>query len=162
MGKDIHMFIIDHDVIVRKNIYTGRCSTWFDNLCDNGSYDEYYYLPITFGWGENVPKELKKKFSIERGYFNHYHIKVKYFLEWFVKYHPNVDAGWATTYEKWAIENKGYKPEYLPKEIPEDGNINDLHFIEYTRTDDCSEWLYHYLIDNHIDFNADIVYCFGN
>lgn len=162
MGKDIHMFIVDNKKeVIESDIFPGRNSIWFANLKNEGGYKEYNYLPIVLGWPKIVvPQTLKEKFSKEDGYFDFYHVKVEYFKEWFLKYRPNIDAGWATTYEAWAIKNKGYNPGYLPKELDEDANLHDSTFIEYKRCDDCSEWLYNYLVENNIDKDAFIVYCF--
>ena len=161
MGKDIHMYICEKGKVVKSDIFNGRCSCWFDNMSEKGEYDEYNHLPIVYGWNEGtVPKKLKNEYPKEDGYFDFYHVKVGYFKEWFKKYRPDIDAGWATKYEAWAIEHKGYRPGYLPKELDENANINDNIFVEYERCDDCSKWLYNYLNDNKIKDNAFIVYCF--
>lgn len=162
MGKDIHMFIVYKGNIIKSNIYTGRNSSWFRNLCGYADLNEYNYLPIVFGWGELAPQELSKRYTKERGYFDHCHIKVKFFKEWFEKCRPDIQAGWATTYEVWAIKNKGYNPGYLPTALTEDMIIEDMQFIEYSNTEDNSSWLYDFLIENKINDNADIIYCFDN
>lgn len=163
MARDIHMFIVHHGNIIKSNIYEGRSPAWFDSITDKSELCEYEQLPIVFGWPEGlVPQELREKYSRERLYFDHYHIKVKYFKEWFEKYRPDIDAGWATTYQKWLIEKKGFRPGYLPDTLPNDANVADMHFIEFERISDKSRFLYEYLIENNIDGNDDIVYCFDN
>ena len=165
MGKDIHMFIVGKQGIIKSNIYTGRNYVWFDQLTDAGDYaDDYANLPITFGWSPFTPEILKIRYSRERDYYDHYHFKVKYFVEWFEKYRPNVDAGWVTTYDKWLYETKGIIP-HLTHELSErtsedDFYPQDWHFIEVEKPDDCSKWLYDYIKENNIDGNADVTYCF--
>ena len=160
MGQDIHMFIVQNNRLIKSNFYEGRCSTWFANLRNEGTLDDYEFLPIVFGWGNFMPQEIAKRYSRERGYFDHYHIRVGYFKEWFNKYHPDIQAGWATTYEAWAIENKGYCPDYLPRVLTEEMIKEDMYFVEYPYLMDQSHWLYDYLIKNKIDDNAFICYCF--
>ena len=160
MGMDIHLNIIHGNEIIAKEIFDGRNTNWFNKLKDanEGVYEK---LPIEYGTPEDAPQEIKDLEKEGPSYFGFRYIKVGDFKEWFRKYKPNVDAGWATTYEKWLIENKGYEPEELPHELPEDANLNDMYFIEYkSNWDDCSEWLYDYLIDNQILDNYTITYCF--
>jgi len=163
LGVDIHIHIVENNKIIKKDIFDGRNYDWFDKL--QGGYNElqreYNYLKISQGFSTQTPKSIIEKYS-EKFYYGHRHIKVKDFNEWFIKYRPDLDAGWVTTYDKWLIERKGVsisEIEYY-KELPEDANINDMHFIEFECPYDCSKWLYEYLINNNIDENADIIYCF--
>lgn len=159
------MFIVRKGKVIKEDICGIRNQSWFDSMTDRSEYNEYDYLPIVFGWPEDiVPQNLRDLYSRDRLYFDHYHIKVKYFKDWYVTYRPNIDAGWATSYEKWLIEKKGYVPGYLPTALPEDADIRDMHFIEYERVTDKSNMLYEYLMEhaNEVEDNDDIIYCFDN
>jgi len=159
IGKDIHMFIVNHQKeILKKEIFDGRNYEWFNQLCGGGD-ERYDELPIVFGWSPFTPVSFKKKYSNEN-YFDFYHMKVKFFISWFEKARPDIDAGWVRTYEKWLYENKGIIPEIQHYLYPEENFIlQDWHFITIEKHD-CFKWLYDYLIENDIDKNADITYCF--
>ena len=156
------MYIVKDNEVIADNIFDGRNSEWFGNLQDEGWDDTYDNLPIVHGISSKAPKTSKFDMSLlrEKSYYGFYHIIVKYFKDWFEKYRPDKKAGWATTYEKWKIENKGYIPEDLPISLSKDDVIEDMHFVEYENKYDCSKWLYNYLIENDIDDNADITYWF--
>lgn len=165
MGSDIHMYIVGKSGIIKSNIYTDRNYTWFDNLTDREIFSEYKNLPIIFGWSPFTPKTLKFRYSRERGYYDHYHFKVKHFIEWFEKYRPDKDAGWVITYDKWRYENKGIRPQNVYKELSEIADqpwfcAKEWHFIEFENTEDSSKWLYDFIKANNIDENADVTYCF--
>lgn len=162
MGVDIHMHIYKDGEILEKDIFDGRNSEWFSNMQREGWDNEYDHLPTHYDFPEGFPKDLVEKYTKENGYYGQYHIKVEDFIEWFHKYRPDLNAGWATTYEKWQYEKKGEIPEDLPITLPPDANINDMHFIEYENIWDCSRWLVEFLIDHEIPNDAYICYCFDH
>lgn len=160
MGMDIWLNLVKNGKYVKQNIFDGRDSDWFANLRREGCDEEYEYLNIRYGYSDQAPAEYKEEYNKENDYFDFYYVSVKDFKEWFEKYRPDKKAGWATTYEKWRIENKGLMPEVLPIWLPEDTNVADMHFVEYENKYDCSKWLYNYLVDNDIEEDVDIAYCF--
>ena len=162
MGVDIFMHIVKNKEIIKKDIYTGRCSEWFANLRGEGWDDIYDKLPIySCNFDKNiVPADLIEKYK-EEYYYDRRMINVGDFKKWFEDYRPDIDAGWVTTYEKWKIENKHWTPYDVPHYLPEDARIEDYHFIEFDKEDDQSRWLYNYLINNNIPDDAYIIYCFG-
>ena len=97
---------------------------------------------------------------LNKYYFDHRSVKVHDFLDWFTTYHPEIEAGWVTTYDRWRIFNKGYIPENPQHYLHEDDVMEDMHFVEYENPYDCSKWLYNYLIDNKVPDEADITYWF--
>lgn len=159
MGMDIHLFIVKNKQYIAKDIFDGRNREWFYNMMGEGNNDVYNNLSISYGVSNETPNEWNENFKKEDGYFDSRFINVKAFKDWFNKYRPNVDAGWVSTYDKWAYETKNIEPEVYYR-LPKDVNINDMHFIEIENKWDCSKWLYDYLIDNQIDDNAYIQYCF--
>lgn len=166
MGVDIYMFIVKNKTIIKNNIYTGRNSEWFDNISDRIHTNIYNDFPTIYGWSPATPEILKTRYSRKKGYYDFYHFKVKYFIEWFERFKPDTDAGWVTTYEKWLYETKGIIPNYLHHQLSDVSDEvwfceKDWQFIEVKNNYDCSRWLYDYLIDNKIDPNADVTYCFN-
>ena len=161
MGVDIHMYIVKDKEIVADDIFDGRNTEWFNNLMQRGNNDEYDYLPVKWCISPMAPDDLKEKYKKEDGYYGFHCMKVEDFMKWFNKYRPDKDAGWVTTYEKWAYENKG---EYLEPShyYPTNEEINprDIHFIEVINYHDCSRWLYKYIKENSIPMDADITYWF--
>ena len=160
MGVDIHMSIVKNKEVIAADIFDGRNSEWFDNLQGNGWADEYDYLPKKFGFSDQTPENIKQYYNKDAGFYGFYTVQVSEFKNWFEKYRPDLRAGWASTYDKWRIENKGYIPEDLPITLDKDMNPADMYFIEYNNLYDCSRWLNYYLIDNKIPYDADIIYCF--
>ena len=158
------MYIVQNGEIVASDIFSGRDTEWFMKM-QNASFDEVYdQLPIVIGFSNKAPAELKDSFTRKDGYFGHCHILVKFFKKWYETYHPDLKAGWVTTYDKWRIEKKGYVPrdEDVKEALCATDILKDMCFIEYTDIYEGSYWLYHYLIDNNIPDNADITYCFDN
>jgi hypothetical protein len=165
MGADIHMFIVGANGVIKSNIYEGRNSIWFDNISGNINDPVYDHLPFIFGDSPFTPSILKARYSIKRGYYNHYHFKIKYFIKWFEKYRPDKEAGWVSTYNKWQYENKGIRPDNIYQELSEIASEpwfceKDWHFIEIEKEYDSSKWLYNFIKENKIDENADVTYCF--
>jgi hypothetical protein len=161
MGKDIHLSILSAEgEILKQEIFDGRNSNWFDNMCGNGCDSEYDYLYIYYGFPENASEDFVKRYEDEGSYFDRHYINVQDFYNWFLKYRPDLDAGWVSTYDKWRIEKKGYIPEDPIHYLEAKDNINDMHFVEFENKYDCSRWLYNYLINNNIPASANIVYCF--
>ena len=154
------MFIVKQKECLAKEIFDGRNSEWFSNLQQDGWNNIYDHLPIQCGFSPDAPDEFEEKYKDKLGYYGFNYIKVSDFKEWFVKYRPDIDAGWVTTYEKWRIEKKGYVPEDLCHYLSEDDDIRDMHFVEVENKYDCSKWLYDYLKDHDIPNDATIWYCF--
>jgi len=158
MGRDIHLNILSAEgEVLKQDIFDGRNSEWFNNMCGNGDDSEYDHLNICYGSPENASEDFVKHY--EDGYFNYRYINVRDFYDWFIKYRPDLDAGWVSTYEKWKMEKKGYIPEVIHY-LPAKNNSIDMHFVEIENEYDCSRWLYNYLNDNNIPISANIVYCF--
>lgn len=158
------MYIVQNGEVLASDIFPGRNSDWFRKMQAESDDEVYNQLPIVIGFSDKAPTELKDRFAREKGYFDHYHILVKFFKKWYETYHPDLKAGWVTTYDKWRMEKKGYIPEDddVIKELCKTDILQDMHFVEYTDIYECSYWVYHYLIDNNIPDNADITYCFDN
>lgn len=161
MGVDIHMSIVKDKEILAKDIFDGRNSEWFNNLQGRGWDSEYDKLPISTGFPENCSERLVKYKDIF-GYYGFYYISVKDFCEWFLKYRPDIDAGWVSTYDKWRIEKKGYIPEDPQHYLDKEDNVNDMHWVEFENIYDCSKWLFDYLVSNKIPDDANIVYFFDH
>ena len=163
MGIDIHMSIVRNGKESIPNIFDGRNSDWFRNLCGDGWDEEYDHLPSHYGIPDECPEKIKEDFDrpARDGYYGFYYIIVKDFKEWFEDYRPDLQAGWASTYDKWRIENKHYIPENgLPHYLDKEDNKDDMHFIEYANIYDCSRWLYQFLCDRNVPGDAYIVYYF--
>jgi hypothetical protein len=158
MGRDIHLNILSAEgEVLKQDIFDGRNSEWFDNMCGRDDDPEYNHLNICYGFPENASEDFVKHYK--DGYFDHRYINVKDFYDWFINYRPDLDAGWVSTYDKWRMERKGYIPDAIHY-LPAKNNSIDMHFVEIENEYDCSRWLYNYLIDNNISFSANIVYCF--
>ena len=165
MGVDIHMFIVK-DKKVAADIATDlfdnfRNYEWFNNISGDEDPGAYEYFDPDYGISNQAPDEIVKE-SFEFGCYDRYNISVKKFVEWFRKYRPDVDAGWVTTYEKWQYESYGKIPHEICHYLPEDANINDMHFIEMINQHEPARELYEYLMDTPSLMDADIVYWFDH
>lgn len=161
MGVDIHMNIVKNKEVIAKDIFDGRNSEWFNNLQGDGWANEYDHLPANYGFSDQTPDDIKEYYNKD-WYYGFNSVNVGKFKKWFKKYRPDLEAGWASTYDKWRMENKGYIPEDLPIALDKDMNPADMHFIEYENLYDCSRWLNDYLVENNIPDDADIIYCFDH
>ena len=164
MGRDIHLYITKGKKIIEKEIFDGRNSRWFDNICGKGLDDEYNYFPNSYGIPADAPETIAMTYdrAKEDGYFDFYFMNVGKFKEWYEKYKPCLKAGWVNAYDKWRIEKKGYVPEDLPTWLSDDFREGDSYFVEYIDIYDCSKWLFDYLDDNYISDDATIIYYFDN
>ena len=164
MGMDIHMHIVKDGEVIKEDIFEGRNTEWFRNLQHDGSDWEYKYLPKEWGISPQAPDNYAKEYKTEDGYFGFYYINVKEYHTWFVEFRPDLQAGWVNTYDKWRIENKNYVPDdyYIPTDLSEidEEQRKDMHFVEYKKEYDCSRWLFEYINENNIPFDADITYWF--
>ena len=166
MGMDIHIHVIRGTEVVREDIFDGRNSEWFNNLMGRGDDDEYDYLPVSYGLPDVKPEvvdgyTLSEMKENKDGYFGFRYISVKDFKKWFDAYRPDKKAGWVTTYEKWQWEKQGVEPRDPRRYLDKDDIIEDMHFIEFDKTYDCSKWLYEYIIKNSIIWdNSYIIYWF--
>jgi hypothetical protein len=161
MGVDIHMYICKDKKYIAENIFGGgRNSEWFNNLQQNGNDESYNELNIHCGYSDEAPNEYKEKYNKDNSDYGFRFFTVGDFMEWFIKYRPDKDAGWTTRYEAWRYKEKGIHPDYLAKELFSEDIIEDREFIEVINKYDCSNWLYNYLVDHNIPNDADIVYCF--
>lgn len=156
MGVDIHTYIVKDKKIIAKNLYDGRNSEWFNNLQGRGSDPEYDHLFTDYGLSPQAPDELNEKYSKGDGYYGFYYISVGEFKNWYEKYKPYLKAGWASTWDAWAIKNKGYIPEYLSHYKSEEEDI----FIEYENLYEPSTCIYEYFVNNKIDDDADFQFFF--
>lgn len=134
MGVDIDMMIMREDgTVVMKDMFMGRNYDWFEKLqlCSGEEiYDEF--LPTFSGIPSFSPKSLQQAYveGEEEGCFGFHFMKVEDYLNWYDTYKPNIDAGWVSAYEKWKIERKNWKPEYLNRYRPEDAAPGDAFFVE--------------------------------
>lgn len=158
MGRDIHMFIVKDKKVIGENIYDGRHYEWFDNLQGRGESVEYDHLYTEYGISPEAPDEFVKRYKTEDGYYGFYHILVSDFKAWFQKYNPSLKAGWVSTWEAWAIQNKNYQPEYLSRYKEKDND--DQVFISYIDEYEPSRLVYDYIMDNKIPNDAHITYFF--
>ena len=153
IGADIHSYIVKDKKIIAKDLYEGRNSEWFNNLQqgEDIEYDHFQWYK-QFGFSPQAPDELEKKCSKEKGYYGFFYISVKDFKDWFEKYKPYLKAGWASTWEAWAIKNKGYVPDYLSRYKDNEENV----FVEYDDVYEPSRHIYNYFVNNKIDDDADL------
>lgn len=161
MAADIHLSIISKEGEYRcRDIYDGRDSEWFDNLCGNYTNESYQNFPRRCGTPLLVPDDIKKAEEGDEGYFDFFHVNVGEFLEWFAEARPDIDAGWVSTYDKWLYERKKVVPE-LNRFLGEEDNPYDFHFIEIENPWDSSKWLYDFIFERK-DITVDdfIVYYF--
>lgn len=167
MGVDIHMHVIrEKDFVIKDILHGYRDSTWFDELQLNSSNQDYDEFPVESGIPEIVPDQIADDYKNRnlKIYYGFFHITVKDFLNWCDRVSPWMNAGWATTYQKWLYENKGrYFEDYeLPIEKPTKGAADDYHFIEYMNPNNPTFKLYEKILTNRYDIkNTDtIVYYF--
>lgn len=156
MGADIHIYVVKDKKVIADDLYDGRHYEWFDNLTGRGNSEEYDHLETLYGISPQAPDEFNEKYTKENCYYGFYYISVGDFKKWYQKYQPCRKAGWASTWEAWAIENKGLVPEYLSRYKEGDDQI----FVEYTDLYEPSRHIYEYLMDNRIDDDADLTYFF--
>lgn len=162
MGTDIYMYLVKDGKYVKEDIYKERNSDWFNNLQSNGWDEVYDYLPVNYGLSPQAPTDLSEKHLESRGYYGFRHISVKDFEDWFLKYLPDIHAGWFTTHDKWLYERKNIiKEDNIKWFLDKDDNIHDYHFMEYIDENDQSLWLFDYLVRNNIEDDVDITYYFG-
>lgn len=161
MGMDIMLNIIQDGEQIKENLFDGRNYDWFDKLQGNG-YDAIDdLLPVHRGLPIQAPQNYKEMEESDesKSYIKFYYMNVKDFRDWFIKYRPDMDAGWVTTYEEWLYEVKNIVPE-LAHYLPIDAVIEDWHFINIQDEYNNFLWLYNTLKDENISDNADIVYYF--
>ena len=77
MGRDIHMSIVNNGEYIDKEIFDGRKSDWFDNLCGTGWDDVYDSLPVEYGIYEKAPEEAKENYE-ENYFFDFRNIRLFY------------------------------------------------------------------------------------
>lgn len=163
------MSIFKKKKCLAEDIFDGRNTEWFDKISGNGWDDAYDFLAIRYGVdNENVTNEWIKEYTEpDEGddrcyYYGHRFIKVEDYMDWFCKHNPDLDAGWVTTYEKWAYETKGIVPIEICQKLSDCADPNDAHFIVVENKYDCSKWLYNYIIEHEIPLDAVIQYCFDH
>lgn len=162
MGVDIHMYIVAKNGKMKfDNIFEGRNREWFDALQNQSCDVVYDSCPIHRGLPECVPSKITDAQNHDIYYGFHY-MNVSEFKTWFAEKRPDIDAGWCNTYDKWLYETKKIQPEVLYRELSEDANPNDWHFIEVWNPYDCNCWLFNYLEDyaSYITDSDNIVYYF--
>lgn len=165
MGVDIHMYVVkDKKVVadIATDIFDNfRNYEWFDNISRNEEPGAYEYFTSEYGISKQAPDEIVKE-STDFGCYDRFSITVKDFINWFRRYRPDKDAGWVTTYEKWQYENYSKIPYEICHYLPENANINDMHFIEMVNVHEPARELYEYLMKDSIPMDADIVYWFDH
>lgn len=159
MGMDIHIYHASKGKETKEINFGGRNRAWFNSLQCNGE-DVYDLLDIKYGVSPYADEKLKDVAEETFGYFGHHYFKVEDFIRWFVNYHPDKTAGWVTTYDAWRIKNQGYIPSDPSPIMLENIQPEDQVFMEFPNLDDCSEWLYDYIIDNNIPKDDHITYWF--
>jgi hypothetical protein len=147
MGRDIHLNIVRDGVVIDREFYSGRNYEWFNNMAGKGESAEYDYLKIQYGIPGNLYDDtiLNDYNEQGNGCFDFRYITVGDFIDWAKNYQPWRHATWATTYEAWAIMNKGYVPEFDKTYLDSDDNVADMKFVEYEDLHDPSYWLFEYL-----------------
>lgn len=159
MGVDIHLHIIKDQKVIAQDIFDGRNSEWFDNLQGRGNDSGYDRLPTEYGFPDEAPNFIKED-AKKGGYYGFHYIIAGEFCEWFNKYHPDLQAGWISTFDKWQLERKKIIPEEFYYILPNDANDKDMIFCEWQNEYDCSLWLYNYLLEHEVYADAVIVYYF--
>ena len=169
MGVDITMHIVKNGEFIKNDIFDGRNYEWFDNISGRNITDvSYEHYPANHGVIRDasvIPNEWIDLYDYceENYYYGFRYISVKDFRDWYIKYSPHIQAGWVTKYVKFLMDYKGYQPELgvdLFHYLSEGDIIEDMVWVTYENTYDCSKWLYRYLGENCIDNDAYIVYCF--
>ena len=161
MGMDMTLSIVKNKEYLAEDIFPGRNTEWFCDMMGRGNNNLYNFLPRTDGVSPQTPDEWSTHYSEPGSYFGLNYISVSKFIDWYYEYCPQKDAGWVTTYEKWEYETRGVEPELLHF-LPDDVNMNDMHFIEIENAWNPAKWLYDYLTENDIPWDADTQYCFDN
>jgi len=162
MGMDITLSIVKDKNYIAEDIYPGRNTEWFNNMMQRGNNALYDLLPIYHENSSQAPEDWINYYgNVDNCYFGNSYVSVKDYKEWFEKYKPHVDAGWVYTYEKWEYETRGVEPEVYHF-LPDNANINDMHFIEIEDNWNPAKWLYDYLDEHKVPLDADIQYCFDN
>lgn len=155
IGVDVHIYIVKDKKIIGENLYDGRNSEWFRNLeyGEDFEYEKFQWYK-EYDFSNQCPDNFIEKYKNEYGYYGFFYISVKDFKDWYNTTKPWKKAGWVSTYDAWAIKNKGYVPDYLPRYKSEDED----QFIEYIDEYEPSSCIYDYLIDkkNNIPDDADI------
>ena len=163
MGVDIHMHIVGKNGEHKyEDIFDGRNSHWFDNICHNVIDEAYSNFPHEAGLPECVPETIEHDFEHrEEGYYDFYYVNVEKFMKWYLQMRPDIDAGWVSTYDMWLYQSKGIIPNDLNHWLDKECNPNDYHFIEVEDPYECSRWL-HEFITSHEDIHPEdnIVYYF--
>jgi hypothetical protein len=138
MGTDIHVAIIRDGEFVTSEFDLGRNYSWFDKI--QTEEDEYAYLKWHYDADDHVVPQQIRDLLNERGYYGFKYVSVPDFISWFEKYHPDLDAGWVSTYSKWKWEKKhiAIDEDDVYHYLPEDVNKDDYVFMEFSAWDDSS------------------------
>lgn len=130
-------------IMINDNMYDGRNSEWFDNLCGCG-YDESYdnlqrYMNVDL---PECASEEDKAECKEYGYGARY-ITVENYMKWYYLCKPHKDAGWFTTYEMWKMDNKNWAPDFdtIKHSLNKDDNPADFIFTEVVNPYDCNTYI---------------------
>lgn len=161
---NIKMNIVKNGEFIKRDIFTEKNPDWFNQIMGRDESFPFNTFPKHYGISPMLPTEITMEGLRKEGYYNFFFINVERYVTWYERYKPQVHAGWVTSYMKWLIETKHYIPnlkEELVPAFPQDSHSCDMKFIEYIDEDDCFKWLYDYVLDNHIPFDADIVYWFN-
>ena len=161
MAMDIHTYICDEYGLVRyKDIWEGRNSNFFANLCGYGDNRIYENFPVKYGLSACAEDEISKK---EREHcFDFRHTRVGDFIEWYEIYKPNVTAGWCSKFEAWLYKNKGIIPYNLTENLCEEDIIEDREFIEVNSDRDPSVYFYKFFKNHNVDEDYFLNYFFDN
>ena len=163
MGTDIHVAIIRNGEFITPEFDLGRNYSWFDRI--QTEEDEYAYLNWHYNAEDLVVLQQIRDLLNDHGYYGFRYVSVPDFVSWFNRYHPDLDAGWVSTYTKWKWTKK-----HIPIDIddvyhylPEDVNKDDYTFMEFPAYDDSSASV----IDNipleyATDENAYLVFYFDS
>ena len=138
MGMDIHIYLINKNASLVKPLYQGRNRDWFENLLGRGYEDEYKHLKThpmhDLPDGYVLPDYIEKDYydsTNTNNYFGFSWLYAKDYYDWFYKHRPDKKAGWVTTYEKWALKNKGQVPEEVKLSLDKGDIVEDMVFVEY-------------------------------
>lgn len=161
MGVDITMSIVKNKKYIKEDIFDGRNGAWFDRITQC-RIEPYTFLPIKYGYSDQAPDSFKEHYNKENGYYDFRYFNVGDFRQWFERYNPNLDVGWVTKRTAWKMDYQGYVPfdNEIFYELTKEDPIEDRVFKTFKDNESCDEWLYNYILENNIPWDADIIYCF--
>lgn len=167
MGLDMSAVVIKADGYrFNDKEYIGgarNSSMFLDIQHEEGVYEN---LPVFKKYfDENIikDKEFLKQYN-DDWTFGHTMIKIDDLYKFCEKYHPERDAFWMTTYDKWLYENHRINPsEYdFSHYLEESDVIEDMHFVEVEKWWEVFSYLVKQFKKDKVPKNAYLCYCFDH